>query len=148
MTGEPEESTSRRHVFGLPTVLTLALLVHMYPLFFSARHAFHDYALMHHKSETERRRMIFGQLYTDIETAAAQIPESATIWWVSPHLPWHHAYFLYPRILRWGSPHREDLAAIRHLHPTDWVMGWMETPNGNTLSYFPPLQNPTKSANP
>jgi hypothetical protein len=75
-------------------------------------------------SNERRRLMMYGSLYGDIIAARRAVPETATLWWVSPEYPWLVNYYLYPRILRWGSPNVLDREELRRKHPSDWVVGY------------------------
>ena len=80
------------------------------------------------RTNEERRLLIYGRLYTDIIEARRKVPDTATLWWVSPEYPWLINYYLYPRVLRWGSPDSSARDEFRRRHPGDWIIGY--TPNG------------------
>jgi hypothetical protein len=75
------------------------------------------------RTDEQRRLMMYGGLYADIAAARRQIPETATLWWVSPEYPWLIGYYLYPRVLRWGSPDASARGEFLRSHPGDWVVG-------------------------
>lgn len=79
-------------------------------------------------SDDERRLMMWGPLYAQLLAARKHVPETATLWWVSPEYPWLVNYFLYPRTLRWGSRALSEARALHEAHPADWVVGYSEAP--------------------
>ncbi|HXT02129.1 MAG TPA: hypothetical protein VN915_15750 [Elusimicrobiota bacterium] len=76
------------------------------------------------KTVDAQRLMMYGGLYADIAALRERVPETATLWWVSPEYPWLVSYFLYPRVLRWGSPDASARPEFRREHPGDWVVGF------------------------
>jgi hypothetical protein len=80
------------------------------------------------RTNEQRRLLIYGGLYADIIRARREVPESATLWWVSPEYPWLVSYYLYPRVMRWGSPDRSARGEFGRRHAGDWIVGY--APNG------------------
>lgn len=77
------------------------------------------------KTDEETRLMMYGGVYADIAALRARIPETAALWWVSPEYPWLVSYFLYPRVMRWGSPDASARPAFRRKYPGDWIVGFV-----------------------
>ena len=79
-------------------------------------------------------------LYRDMLAVQQQVPLDATLWYVAPYSPRELLYFLYPRVLRWGSPNVADLEKIRQAHPADWVISdHSDSPAEDTVTLWPPL---------
>jgi hypothetical protein len=87
----------------------------------------------------ERYRLLYPQLYADIERLRERIPESATLWVVSPYDPHHANYYLYPRTLRWGSKNLNDRDRLKSQHLNDWLLtNASPNPQEDRLGVIPP----------
>jgi hypothetical protein len=89
----------------------------------------------------QRRMAFMPSLYHDMLEVQQRVPPDATIWYVAPLSPHELLYFLYPRVLRWGSPYLSDREKIRRAHPQDWVItNHSANPATDTVELFSPLQ--------
>lgn len=88
----------------------------------------------------QKRLILFPTMYPDILRIRRIVPENATLWVVSPFMPSHINYLLYPRTLCIGSKSMGDLNKIRSLHPKDWVLThFAYDPQKDRIEIFPPI---------
>src|SRR5882672_3987297 len=103
-------------------VSAAGILVNTFYFFGNASAALAIYRLASGVPTEDRRMLYMPSLYRDVQRIERLVPENATLWYVAPFRPHVIAYFLYPRMIRWGSPNPSDLDKIRHDHPGDWVL--------------------------
>lgn len=71
---------------------------------------------------SQRRLLMLPNLYRDVLRVNALIPSNATLWYVAPYKPHYILYYIYPRKIKWGSPHLSDAMHIHQEHPRDWIL--------------------------
>ncbi len=132
--------TSRNILF--PVILGFCLTVNLIFLFKQPHWSWRIFHRFHRLTLNEKYAALYPAFFSDILAIRKQVPEDADIWLVSPADAWHINYYLYPRIIRFGSANLDDLDKERRSHPKGWVLIHQNLdPQRDRVKVFPPFES-------